>query len=42
MTTKSLAVVLIVAFLLLVVAVGFHGHGHQLLARWLPAIHGGH
>ena len=32
--------VLIVAALLIVAAIALRGHGHGLLMRWLPAIHG--
>jgi hypothetical protein len=42
MGTKTLVVVLIVVTALFAGAIAFHGHGHQLIKRWLPAIHGGH
>ena len=41
MTTKTLALVLIVAALLVSGIVMMHGKGHAALARWMPALHGG-
>ena len=40
MSTKALAIVLIAAALLLVGIFAMHGHGHAMLAKWLPSIHG--
>ena len=40
MRTQTVVVVLIVTLVVLVGAIGFHGHGHRLIGRWMPAIHG--
>ena len=42
MRTQTLVVVLIVVTALFAGAIAFHGQGHRLIRRWLPAIHGGH
>jgi hypothetical protein len=41
MTTKTLAIVLIVAALFGVGVIAMHGKGHKALAKWLPSMHGG-
>lgn len=41
MTTKTLAIVLIVAALFLAGVVAMHGKGHAALAKWMPSLHGG-
>ena len=41
MSTKALAIVLIAAALFLTGVVAMHGHGHAVLARWMPSLHGG-
>jgi hypothetical protein len=40
MKSRTTVIVLIVAALLIAAAVALRGHGHGLLARWMPAIHG--
>jgi len=40
MTAKTTVTILLVAALLIAGAIAMHGRGHQLLARWLPQIHG--
>jgi hypothetical protein len=41
MSTKSLAIVVVVAALLVSGILAMHGKGHAALAKWLPSIHGG-
>ena len=41
MTTKTLAIVLITAALIVSGIVAMHGKGHAVLAKWLPSLHGG-
>jgi len=41
MTTKTLAIVLVAAALVLSGIVAMHGKGHAALAKWLPSLHGG-
>ena len=41
MSSKAIAIVLVVAALVVGGTVAMHGKGHKLLARWLPALHGG-
>jgi hypothetical protein len=41
MTTKTLAIVLILAALFLAGVFAMHGKGHAALARWMPSLHGG-
>ena len=41
MTSKTLAVVLITAALVLSGIVAMHGKGHAAIAKWLPSMHGG-
>jgi len=41
MTTKTLALVLILAALFLAGVFAMHGKGHAALARWMPSMHGG-
>jgi hypothetical protein len=41
MTTKTFAIVLIVAALAVSGIVAMHGKGHAALAKWLPSMHGG-
>ena len=40
MSTKTLAIVLIVAALCVGGTLAMHGKGHKMLAKWMPAIHG--
>jgi hypothetical protein len=40
MSTKALAIVVVVAALLLAGIFALHGHGHAMLAKWLPSLHG--
>jgi preprotein translocase subunit SecG len=42
MSTKALVAILIAAAILIGGVLAMHGKGHRLLARWMPAIHGGH
>jgi hypothetical protein len=41
MTTKTFAIVLVVAALVVSGIVAMHGKGHAALAKWMPSIHGG-
>jgi hypothetical protein len=41
MSAKVLIVVVMVTAVCLGGIVALHGHGHKLLAKWIPAIHGG-
>jgi len=41
MTTKTLAIVLIVAAVFVAGVLAMHGKGHAALAKWMPSIHGG-
>ena len=41
MTTKTLAIVLLLAALFVAGVLAMHGKGHAALAKWLPSIHGG-
>jgi hypothetical protein len=41
MTTKTLAIVLVIAALLVSGIVAMHGKGHAALAKWVPSLHGG-
>jgi preprotein translocase subunit SecG len=41
MTTKTLAIVVIVAALVIAGVLVMHGKGHAALARWMPSLHGG-
>jgi hypothetical protein len=41
MTTKTLALVLVLAALFLAGVVAMHGKGHAALAKWMPSMHGG-
>ena len=41
MSARTLAIVLIVAAACVSGTIAMHGHGHRLLAKWLPALHGG-
>lgn len=41
MTTKTLAIVLVVAALVLSGVLVMHGKGHAVLAKWMPSLHGG-
>jgi hypothetical protein len=40
MSTKTLAIVLVVAALIVGGTLAMHGKGHKMLAKWMPAIHG--
>jgi preprotein translocase subunit SecG len=40
MTTKTLAIVVIVAALFIAGVLVMHGKGHAVLARWMPSLHG--
>ena len=40
MTTKTLALALLLAAVFLGGVLAMHGKGHAALARWLPALHG--
>ena len=40
MSTRTLAIVLIVAALCVSGTLAMHGKGHKMLAKWMPAIHG--
>ena len=40
MSTKTLAIVLVVAALVVGGTLAMHGKGHRMLAKWMPAIHG--
>ena len=41
MTTKTLAIVLVVAAVFLSGVIAMHGKGHAALAKWMPSLHGG-
>jgi hypothetical protein len=41
MSTKAMVIVLVLAALLLTGTLAMHGDGHRMLAKWLPALHGG-
>ena len=41
MTTKTFAVVLLLAALFAAGIVAMHGKGHAALAKWMPSLHGG-
>jgi hypothetical protein len=41
MTTKTLAIVLVVAALFVAGVFLMHGKGHAALAKWMPSLHGG-
>jgi len=41
MTLKTVAIVLILAAAFVVATLAMHGQGHELLVKWMPAIHGG-
>ena len=41
MTTKTLAIVLVVASLVVAGVFAMHGKGHAALAKWMPSMHGG-
>jgi len=41
MTTKTIAIVLVVAALFLAGVIAMHGKGHAALAKWMPSLHGG-
>jgi hypothetical protein len=41
MSLKVFAIVVIVASLCIGGALAMHGRGHELLMKWMPAIHGG-
>jgi hypothetical protein len=41
MSTKTLAVILIAAAVVVLGALAMHGKGHAYLAKWMPSIHGG-
>ena len=41
MTTKTLAIVLVVAALVLSGVFVMYGKGHAALAKWMPSMHGG-
>jgi hypothetical protein len=42
MSGRTIVIVLVIAAALFGGMLAMHGHGHRALARWLPAIHGGH
>jgi hypothetical protein len=41
MSLKVIAIVAILAALVVGGAVAMHGRGHELLMKWMPALHGG-
>jgi hypothetical protein len=41
MSTKMLAIVLVLAALFVSGVVAMHGKGHAALAKWMPSLHGG-
>ena len=41
MSTKTLAIVLILAALFVAGVFAMRGHGHAALTKWLPSLHGG-
>jgi len=41
MSTKTIAIVLILAALFLAGVFAMHGKGHAALAKWMPSLHGG-
>ncbi len=41
MAVKTLIVVLVVAALCVCGTLAMHGKGHKMLAKWMPALHGG-
>ena len=40
MSTRTLAIVLVAAALVVGGTLAMHGKGHKMLAKWMPAIHG--
>ena len=41
MSPKTLLVILVAAAVFFGGVVAMHGKGHRMMAKWLPAIHGG-
>ena len=41
MSAKAVVVVLVAAAVFFCGIVAMHGKGHRMLAKWIPAIHGG-
>jgi hypothetical protein len=41
MSTKTMAIVLVLAALFVTGTLAMHGDGHRMLAKWLPTLHGG-
>jgi hypothetical protein len=41
MGAKTLAIVLVAVALFVTATLAMHGRGHRVLAKWMPAIHGG-
>jgi preprotein translocase subunit SecG len=40
MRTSTLVIVLVCAALVVTGTLVMHGRGHQMLAKWMPALHG--
>ena len=41
MGVRTLVIVLVVVALFVGGTLAMHGHGHRMLAKWMPALHGG-
>lgn len=42
MSTKTLALVVLLAALFVSGVLAMHGKGHAVLAKWMSSLHGGH
>lgn len=40
MGIKTAAIVVVLTALFLAGTFAMHGHGHKMLAKWMPALHG--
>jgi hypothetical protein len=41
MTSRTLLIVLAIVALFMTGTFAMHGKGHRMLAKWMPALHGG-